>query len=207
MNLSHCWVVTGAAGFLGSHVVDELVARGVPTLAIDDFSVGKGANLGRHEGNPHFRVVRLDVRDTGRLNTLFQAHRPAAVIHLAAIHFIPACIADPPRAVSLNVHGTQSVLTAAQKAEVDRFWFASTGDVYAPAETPHDEEGLVAPFNIYGLSKWIGEHLVALEAKQRPSSRFVVGRLFNLYGPRETNPHILPEILSQLAPGLKRRCG
>ena len=193
------WAVTGAAGFLGSHVVDHLLARGTPVLAVDDVSTGNEAFVARHAGNPAFALARQDVRDAAGLRALFEAHRPEAVVHLAALHFIPACNADPPRTVGLNVHGTQCVLSAARAAGAARVWFASTGDVYAPSENPHHEtDSALGPFGIYGLTKLIGEQLVALESRGRPDARFVVGRLFNLYGPRETNPHILPEVLGQL---------
>ncbi len=193
------WVVTGAAGFLGSHVVDLLLARGTPVVAVDNFSTGRQEFLAPHRTNPALTIASLDIRDAAGLRTLFEQHRPAAVIHLAALHFIPACNNDPPRTVSLNVHGTQCVLSAARAVGVERFWFASTGDVYAPDDKPHHEtDSAIAPFNIYGLSKLIGEQLIALESRSRPDARFIVGRLFNLYGPRETNAHILPEILGQL---------
>jgi UDP-glucose 4-epimerase len=193
------WVVTGAAGYLGSHVVEQLLARGTPVLAVDDLSTGRTAHLDPHWSNPLFMLAEQDIRDAAAMRTLFERHRPVAIVHLAALHFIPACAADPPLTVSLNVHGTQSVLSAARAADADRVWFASTGDVYVPDEKPHNEENSpTGPFNIYGLSKLMGEQLVALEAQLRPEARFVVGRLFNLYGPRETNPHILPEILGQL---------
>jgi UDP-glucose 4-epimerase len=192
------WVVTGAAGFLGSHVVDVLRDCGKPVLAIDDFSAGRPEFLGHHTPGPDYTFARLDIRATKELTVLLHAHKPVALIHLAALHFIPACLADPARAVSLNVLGTQSVLTAARATGIERFWFASTGDVYAPAETPHREDDQLTPFNIYGVSKRMGEQLVELEARDRTEGRFFIGRLFNLYGPRETNPHILPEILRQL---------
>jgi UDP-glucose 4-epimerase len=192
------WAVTGAAGFLGSHVVDVLCERGAPVLAIDDLSGGRAEFLARHECSPGFRHVRMDIRQTSELTALLRQEVPAAVVHLAALHFIPAAVADPTRAVSLNVMGTQSVLSACREAHVSRVWFASTGDVYLPAQQPHREDSPLAPFNIYGLTKLMGEQLVALESRERPEARFLVGRLFNLYGPRETNPHILPEILVQL---------
>lgn len=192
------WVVTGAAGYLGSHVVEHLLARGTPVLAVDDLSTGREAYLAPHRNNPNFAVANLDIRDAAELRALFEARRPQAVVHLAALHFIPACVADPARTVSLNVHGTQCVLSAARATGVPRVWFASTGDVYAPSDSPHREDSPTAPFNIYGLSKLMGEQLIALESRTRPDARFVVGRLFNLYGPRETNPHILPEIFDQL---------
>lgn len=192
------WVVTGAAGFLGSHVVEQLLARGVRVVALDTFTSGRREFLPREADNPLLSVHEIDIRDTPALTALLQSLKPEAVVHLAAIHFIPAAMKDPPAAVSLNVHGTQSVLTACAVADVPRFWFASTGDVYAPEEVPHREETPRRPFNIYGLTKSIGEQLIELESRNHPDRHFFVGRLFNLYGPRETNPHILPEILIQI---------
>lgn len=192
------WVVTGGAGYLGSYVVERLLERGLPVTVVDDLSSGRPQHLRAFEGVSGFTHERLDIRTTGAVTDLFRAIQPGVVIHLAALHFIPAAVADPPLAVSLNVHGTQSLLSAARTANVETFWLASTGDVYEPSEAPHREESPCAPFNIYGLTKLMAEHLVALESRLRPQARFFVGRLFNLYGPRETNPHILPEILEQL---------
>jgi len=190
------WLVTGGAGFLGSHVVEQLLAHAVPVVVVDDLSTGSRDYLLPHQGRPGFTLSEMDIRDTHRLSVLVKQYDAIAVVHLAALHFIPAAVADPTRTVSLNVLGTQSVLTACRSAGVERFWFASTGDVYAPSATAHREEDLLTPFNIYGLSKLMGEQLVALEARQQPATRFLIGRLFNLYGVRETNPHILPEILN-----------
>jgi UDP-glucose 4-epimerase len=196
---SSTWAVTGAAGYLGSYVVDMLLARGTSVVAVDDLSTGRAGHLALHEGKPGFTWANLDIRNVAELTRLLETHKAAAVVHLAALHFIPACNNDPPRTVSLNVHGTQCVLTACRRANVERFWYASTGDVYAADEKPHHEtNSTIVPFAIYGLTKWIGEQLIGLEAKQRPEARFVIGRLFNLYGPRETNPHFLPEVLDQL---------
>ncbi|XXF79116.1 GDP-mannose 4,6-dehydratase [Myxococcaceae bacterium GXIMD 01537] len=192
------WLVTGAAGFLGSHLVEQLLARGTPVLAVDDLSCGRLEQLERWLGDARLTFAKLDIRDEAALAALLKQHRPEAAVHLAALHYIPAAMANPALTVSLNVHGTQCVLSACRAAEVPRLWFASTGDVYAPAEAPHQETGTLAPFNIYGLSKLMGEQLIGLEARARPEAAFVVGRLFNLIGPRETNPHILPEILKQL---------
>ncbi len=193
------WAITGAAGYLGSYVVEQLLARGTPVLAIDDLSTGRESHLAPHLENPRLTFVQQDICDPVALSDLFITHRPEAVIHLAALHFIPACVANSARTIHLNVYGTQCVLSAARAGDANRFWFASTGDVYAASETAHHEtESEIAPFNIYGLSKWIGEQLIALESRNRPAARFVVGRLFNLIGPRETNPHILPEIIGQL---------
>ena len=204
------WAVTGAAGFLGANVVEQLLARGNRVLAVDDLTTGRAAHLCAHTLNPHFAQATLDIRDAAALAALFAERRPDVVVHLAALHFIPACVADPTRTVSVNVVGTQSVLSAARAAGVARFGFASTADVYAPAGGPlHEVSSPTGPFNIYGLTKLVGEQLVALDSRGRPNARFVVARLFNLVGPRETNPHFLPEIVRQLRerPGQPLRLG
>lgn len=193
------WVVTGVAGFLGSHVAERLLAQGVPVVGVDNFSGGKRELVAVCAAHPHFTLVEQDLCEAAALRALLVQHRPAAVVHLAALHYIPACQADPVGTIRLNVLGTQCVLAAARAAAAERFFFASTGEVYAPSDQPHQEDASpLGPFTLYGLSKLMGEQLLALEARERPCAVFVIGRLFNLYGPRETNPHILPEILEQL---------
>jgi UDP-glucose 4-epimerase len=203
------WLVTGAAGFLGSHVVEDLLGRGTPVVALDNLQWGRLDFLAPSLKHPDCTLAVADIRDAAATRTLFERFRPEAVVHLAALHYIPACVADPALAVGINVLGTQSVLSASRAAGVERFWFASTGDVYPPAESPHREEDSPAPFNIYGLTKSQGEALVGLESRERPSAHFAIGRLFNLYGPRETNPHFLPELIKQIRdrPGDTLRLG
>jgi UDP-glucose 4-epimerase len=192
------WVITGVAGFLGSHVLEQLLNQQIPVIGIDNFFAGNPNYLDAYHNNPYFEFVEADIRDVKKLEKIFALHQPFAVIHLAALHFIPAAIADPALAVSINVHGTQSVLTAFKKSQAQVFWFASTGDVYAPSTEAHREDSKIEPFNIYGLTKLMGEQLIQLESRQYQQGKFVIGRLFNLYGMRETNPHILPEIIQQL---------
>jgi UDP-glucose 4-epimerase len=198
------WLVTGAAGFLGSHVVEQLVARGIRVVALDSLEWGRESHLSPFCEFPGFQFERADIRDSDAIAAVFKRHRPAVVVHLAALHYIPAAVKDPVATVAINVLGTQTVLSAADAAGVERFLFASTGDVYAPSDTPHREEDFLAPFNIYGLSKLCGEQLIALASQGNAIRRFAVARLFNLYGPRETNPHILPEIIAQLRTGSRQ---
>ncbi len=195
---SQPWLVTGAAGFLGSHVAEHLLLQQVPVIGLDNLSTGQWQFLAPFASDRNFKFVCQDIRDEAALTVLFKRERPGTVIHLAALHFIPAAMRNPGLAVSLNVHGTQCVLSASREADVPRVWFASTADVYPSSDHPHHESTTCGPFNIYGLTKWTGEKLVHLEASAHPERHFVVGRLFNLYGPRETNPHILPEIISQI---------
>ena len=192
------WVVTGAAGFLGSHVVEQLLKRKIPVLGVDNLNGGKWQLLAPFADNPLFKFASIDIRDEAALTELFRRERPKVVVHLAALHFIPAAMRNPGLAVSLNVHGTQTLLSACRESKVERFWFSSTADVYKASEQAHHESGAIGPFNIYGVTKWMGEQLVQLEASIRPECHFVIGRLFNLYGPHETNPHILPEVIDQI---------
>jgi len=195
------WLVTGAAGFLGSHVVEQLLERQIPVIGLDNLSGGNWQHLAPFATHPLFKFACKDIRDEASLVTHFRQERPSVVIHLAALHFIPDAMRDPALAVSLNVHGTQALLSASRDTGVQRFWFASTADIYKASYKAHHEASPSGPFNIYGLTKLMGEQLVQLEASIRPECHFVIGRLFNLYGPRETNPHILPEIINQI------RCG
>lgn len=203
------WLITGAAGFLGSRIVDELIRRKVPVVALANRGWRRPEELRVDAGSPAPVSVMADIRDVAALERVFLELQPRACVHLAALNYIPAAVADPPLTVSINVHGTQAVLSAAMAVGVDRFLFASTGDVYAPSDMPHREEDRLEPNNIFGLSKLLGEQLVALAARQYDARHFVVARLFNLYGPRETVPHILPEIMKQMReqPGMPLRLG
>jgi len=192
------WVVTGAAGFLGSHVVEQLLKCDIPVLGIDNLSGGKWQFLAPFASNPLFKFASVDIRDEAVLTELFRRERPDVCVHLAALHFIPAAMRNPGLAVSLNVHGTQTLLSACRESKVSRFWFSSTADVYKASDQAHHESSPIGPFNIYGVTKWMGEQLVQLEAGMRPDCHFIIGRLFNLYGPHETNPHILPEVINQI---------
>lgn len=192
------WVVTGAAGFLGSHVVEQLLRKQIPVIGVDSLAGGRWQFLAPFADNPLFQFACVDIRDEAALTELFRRERPSTVVHLAALHFIPAAMRNPGLAVSLNVHGTQTLLSACRESKVERFWFSSTADVYKASEQAHHESGAIGPFNIYGVTKWMGEQLVQLESSIRPECHFVIGRLFNLYGPHETNPHILPEVINQI---------
>lgn len=154
-------------------------------------------------GRPSFRFVRGDVRRADDVAAAFAAGRPELVFHLAARHFIPECVADPAGTYEINLVGTQRVWEAAKASGVRRFLLVSTGDVYRPAREPHRETDAVAPFNAYGLSKWMAEQAVHLDRMPGVPRRVVV-RLFNVYGPGETNPHLIPEIVKQVQAGVRR---
>ena len=192
------WLVTGAAGFLGSHLVEQLLAQQVPVIAVDDLSAGKYESLAPFSTHPLFKFACEDIRNASAMANLMREHSPEVVVHLAALHFIPAAVRNPSLALSLNVDGTKTVLEACRNSTVSHFWFASTADVYKASDQPHHESSDIGPFNIYGATKWMGEELVRKEAATLLDRHFIVGRLFNMYGTRDPSPHILPEIIGQL---------
>lgn len=197
------WLVTGAAGFLGSSLTEQLAKRGDSILAVDNLSWGNRKNVRGYPKAPgKFQFLKADIRDDRAMTAAFKKFKPDYVVHLAALHYIPAAIANPDLTVSINVLGSQVILSQCIKNSVKGFYYASTGDVYLPSEQPHREEHTVNPNNIYGLSKWMGEKLIQLESQ---TVNTVIGRLFNLIGPRETNPHILPEIILQLKKTKKKK--
>ena len=188
-------LVTGGAGFAGVALVRELLRRGQQVAVLDDFSTAARSRLDEFGGD--IDIDTVDVRDVVAVTTALGAIAPAAVVHLAALHFIPWCNAEPARAVAINIRGTQNVLTAAAAAGVGRFVHASTADVYAISPDPHDEDDTPAPNGVYGISKLAGEQLLQ-SWSQTTGAVGVAARLFNIYGPGETNPHLLPDICAAL---------
>jgi UDP-glucose 4-epimerase len=189
-------LVTGAAGFLGRAVVRRLAAGGARVVAVDDESAGL-----RLRGGGAVVAVRGDVRDGDLLESGFARFRPDAVVHLAALHFIPACERDPRSTLDVNVSGTQAVIDACARRPPGTLFFASTADVYSHAVPLAHEGSAVDPVGVYGLSKLVGERLLRDQAARLGGCRTVVGRLFNLYGPGDPHPHLVPEVVRQLRAG------
>ena len=146
-----------------------------------------------------FTADATDLRDLAATEALVAGFRPDAIIHLAAIHFIPECERLPDEAVSINVTATISLARACPVG--CRFVLASTAAVYAPSDKAHSEDfSAIGPMDVYGLSKLSAEQYVAYYSALRGFPAAVI-RLFNVVGPGETNPHVLPEIIRQLRHG------
>lgn len=196
-------VVTGGCGFVGSALVRRLVTEGHEVVVVDDMSRGSPENLGpiRNE----VTVVEENVRaGLGRILTSFQ---PETVFHLAALHFIPDCDADPLRCLQVNVDGTRAVLEST--AELGRsvtVVVASSAAVYAPGEGSHQEDESLGPIDVYGYSKRWAEEL-AWSFATRTGIGVGIARLFNVFGPGETNPHLIPSLICQLQAGESVRLG
>jgi UDP-glucose 4-epimerase len=191
-------LVTGGLGFIGSHVVDELMDRGHSVMVLDNFSTGRDHWIGSHS-RPDIR--NLDIKDRPLVRRAFQEWKPEIVFHLAAHHYIPFCDQHPAEAYDLNLTGTLNILTESVSTGVGRFFFASTADVYAPSPKPHRENDAVGPFTIYGHTKLLGELLCRGALEWNWKADLLIGRLFNAVGKRETNPHLVPETVKQIAKG------
>lgn len=190
-------LVTGGAGFIGSHVVQQLLAADATVDTIDNLFVGR-RSLVPEEATLH----ELDIR-SDELSTVVSAVDPDIVVHLAALHYIPYCNEHPEEAFEVNVLGTRQVLDAAATLDgLDRFVYASTAAVYPPRDEPHAESDAMGPMDIYGWTKLVGEHLVKL-FHEETAIPAVSARLFNVYGPNETNDHLIPAILDQLRDGAR----
>jgi UDP-glucose 4-epimerase len=195
-------LVTGGAGFIGSHLVERLIEAGATVLVVDDLRLGQHEHLksARASANGSLRVVEGDIRSADDLSCITE-FRPDTVFHLAALHFIPYCAAHPAEALDVNVLGLQSVLRALRGAPLESLVFASSGAVYGLGDDPWAETAPVRPDEVYGLSKWVGERILAQFQEDRPDVRVVAARLFNSYGPRETNPHVVPDIVRAVNEG------
>ncbi|MCC7046249.1 MAG: NAD-dependent epimerase/dehydratase family protein [Alphaproteobacteria bacterium] len=191
-------LITGGNGYVGREVT-RLLYREHEVCVADNLRM-TGIRFSPDE-RLRFRFERVDLADAAATKTLIDDFKPAVVIHLAAIHYIPECEAEPGQTVQTNVAGTVNLLSACP--ENVRVVFASSGAVYKPDDRPHQEAtGELEPNDIYGFSKLHGEHYVRYLARQRRLAAVIV-RLFNVIGPGETNPHLLPEIVAQLKTGQK----
>ena len=188
-------LVTGGAGFLGSHLVERLVASGKQTSLVDSLSRGRRSWV--HEDAP---LHELDIRDGPAIERVVAKTAPDLVVHLAAMHFIPAVDGAPELAWDVNVNGTQALLDALAKQPPELLLFASTAAVYPDRRGPIDETCEPEPPDLYGRTKLAGEQLLAAFAA-RTGTRCVSARIFNVIGSRETNPHVVPEIIDQLRRG------
>jgi len=189
-------VITGGLGFIGNELARQLIRQNKPLAIVDN----------RNRVAPAIDDIlvsaacyEIDIVDFPALDALFQVLKPEIVVHLAAIHFIPECNENPERTLRINVEGTSSIVRAAKHAGTKRIIFASSGAVYDDLSGMLTEESSILPVDIYGYSKLFGEGICRLNA--RADFEIVACRLFNNYGPRETNAHIIPEIMKQLRNG------
>ncbi len=196
-------LVTGGAGFIGSELVLQLLKEETNVIVYDDFTFGQKSNLPEHN---KLVITEGDLNDFVKLQGTISRYSPEIVYHLAAIHFIPYCNKHPQETIRANVEGTLSVLEACKNSSVKCVVYTSTAAVYGIKDIPHVENELPNPIDIYGASKLFGEHLVRI-FHEETGIKCSIARLFNGFGRRETNPHVIPEILGQLAEGDQIKLG
>jgi UDP-glucose 4-epimerase len=174
-------LVTGGAGFIGSHVVDAYIGAGLDVVVVDNLTTGSRANL-----DPVARLYEADIRDAEALERVFAVERPEVVSHQAAQASVRVSMEDPPRDAAINVLGSLNVLEACRKHGVRKVIYAATGGaaVGEPKYLPVDEEHPVEPLSPYGADKHAVEHYCALYQHSFGLDTTIL-RYANIYGPRQ----------------------
>jgi len=174
-------IVTGGAGFIGSHMVDVLLGRGYRVRVIDNLVGGRESNLAHHGNEPRLLLERRDVRELDPGDALFKD--AALVFHFAGIGDIVPSIERPTDYMDTNVQGTVHVLECARAAKVEKLVYAASSSCYGLAAVPTREDHPIAPEHPYALSKYMGEMAVLNwhRVYRLPANSI---RIFNAYGPR-----------------------
>lgn len=192
-------LVTGGAGFIGSEVVSQLIKSGAMVTVLDNFSSGKKHYLPK---NKNMKIVKGDIRDEKIVARVIKDQE--AVVNLAALPFIPDSYFYPGDFFSVNTIGSVNMLWNSIKSKTtDLFIHISTSEVYGSAQTvPMNENHPTAPHSTYAVSKLAADR-AAFTLHKENGFPVVVIRPFNSFGPRFTEPYIIPEIMNQILRGNK----
>ena len=178
-------LLTGVAGFIGSHTADQLLAAGHTVTGVDNFRTGRQSNLAQAEKNPRFTLLEFDLTAAGALRDQVARVRPDAIIHLAALVSVQESMNDPALNFALNVQATHNIAEAARLHGVKRIVFASSAAIYGNAtDLPIREASEKKPISPYGGAKLASEalllgHGAAFDITVRCQ------RYFNVFGPRQ----------------------
>ena len=206
-------LVTGGAGYIGSHTCVELLEAGHEVFVVDNLCNGHEAALERVRGitNRELQFTNADIRDVNALNNIFNTFKPEAVIHFAGLKAVGESTADPLKYYDVNVGGSISLLTAMSKAGCDNIVFSSSATVYGvPQYLPYDEEHPTNPVNPYGRTKLIIENIISDWTKLDSKKRGIILRYFNPVGAHESGqigeepigtPNNLMPYIAQVADG------
>lgn len=189
--------VTGAAGFIGSHIVDGLLAAGYSVRGVDNLSFGSMDNLAQARQHPNFRFIEFDLKNPA--HCLAACNGAHAVLHHAARVGVPDSIADPDASRRDTLDTTTNLLAAARDSAVQRFVLASTAAVYGDAPCPVREDATTRPLSPYG------EHKLAAERALAQSGLIGVSlRYFNVYGPRQGAASPYAGVITRFADSIRR---
>ncbi len=197
-------LVTGGAGFIGSNLCHELIARGYEVVALDNLSSGKETNISGLEGNKSFKFVKGDILDADLLSE--EMNGVDAIFHEAAVPSVQRSIDNPHRTSQVNITGTLEVLIAAKNAGIKKVVHASSSSVYGDTLVlPKREDMTPNPKSIYAASKLTGEHY-SMIFKDIYGMNNVCLRYFNVYGPKQDPMSdyaaVVPRFISQALDGL-----
>ena len=188
-------LVTGGAGFIGSHLANELVYLGARVTVVDDCSAGNPVNLESVEEAITFHEI--DIRDRPSIRSVLGNEAFEIVFHLAANAHVPTSVEHPRHDFDINVGGTQVVLEESLEAEVDRLVFASSAAVYGPPQrVPMDESHPLSPVSPYGAAK-LGAEKLGLAYHESYDLDVTALRIFNTYGPRQSR-YVMYDFLRKL---------
>ncbi|WP_053956175.1 NAD-dependent epimerase/dehydratase family protein [Inediibacterium massiliense] len=193
-------VITGGAGFIGSHLVELFLHKNYKVIVIDDLSSGNISNLPQSK-NLYF--FKKDIRDPS-IECIYKRYKPNIIFHLAAHFANELSIQEPIDDLDVNGGGTLAQLELAKKIGVERFVYASTSCVYNPSEYPLKEDGSLCPHTPYGISKLSGEYYCQFYKKYY-GLPITILRYFNCYGSKEnTNFYrgVVPKFIHQALRGL-----
>jgi NAD dependent epimerase/dehydratase len=192
-------LVTGADGFIGSHLVDLLLSEGFNVRALSQYNSFNSRGWLEGNNHPHLEVVSGDVRDANFCREITRGC--STVFHLAALIAIPYSYIAPDSYVDTNIKGTLNMCQAAKDAGIERIVVTSTSEVYGTAQyVPIDEKHPRQPQSPYSATK-IGADAIALSFYNAFELPVVIARPFNTYGPRQSARAIIPTIISQIAAG------
>ena len=192
-------LVVGGAGFIGSAVVRQLLDRGADVATLDNYLHGRPDHL---EGlGERLSAIEGDILDIATFHAVVEDFRPDAMINCAGDTFVPTAYEVPQRFFAINLSGTLNALMVAKAHKIARVVQLSSTEVYGiPTEERLAETARLDPVNTYAVSKLAADRLCATYAAEHHVP-VVIARLFNAFGPRETHPYIVPEIIMQLDRG------
>ena len=193
-------LVTGGAGFFGSEVVRQLLSKGAHVTVLDNFSSGKRKYLPKDK---NLKVIRGDIKDEA--TTKRAVKDKSFVFHLAALPFIPDSYYHPVDFFKVDTLGTVNMLwSSVNSNSVEKFLHLSTSEVYGTAQySPMDESHPTTPHSTYAVSKLAGDRAAFTIHKENGFPTVII-RPFNAYGPRYTEPYIIPEVITQILSGVRK---
>ncbi len=188
-------LIIGGAGFIGSNLAKNLIRKGYQVFIYDNFSSGRITNL---KFLSNTQIIKGDILNYRKISNCIKEVKPSTILHLAAIHYIPDCNKNPKKTYRVNVSGTHNILTAIATLNFKPlFVFISSAAVYANSPNALKEVNKPKPICIYGKTKLIGEKITK-QISAKKQIPFVIIRLFNVYGPNDGVPHVMPRIIAQI---------